>query len=219
MYQQLITSTPSGFGSKESCVNYRWVWLYNRCIWILCDIFRTVLIIATITIFKNPIMHALIITSISFLALIFLITHIYQYISNKESLLSIPSLQSLICGIPMLVIIYVFQHIRFHDYVTHIDRDTQFVGFLPVLGFVRMKTDHITKYILKDNNITNIKHRIIASNYYILSKFKYTEPMYAGTSLLIEYIATIHNKNINNNYEKYYDIKWSDIRNNIGGNV
>ena len=193
-----------------------------ECVWILCDLLRSILLIVTIALFNDMIARFMVLISFILLLNLFCVTKIH---SNYSSPTCQQSLTLTLCSIPICLMIYIFQHIRFHDFIFHIDRDTQYVGFLKVLGFVEMKTDEITKYILKDNNINNIKHRIIAANYYILSKFKdsieISNTMKNDPGLLIEYIATIHNKNINCNFNKYYDIKWKDIRDNLDddGNI
>lgn len=213
--EQLIISNEA---EQNTCAfpNYRWLEFYNKCIWMLCDILRTVLLIATLSMFSDVIIKFMILVSFLLLFILYCITNIYQHYSSPSSE---QSLTLCLCSIPLSLMIYIFQHIRFHDSMLHIDRDTQYVGWLKVLGFVDSKTDHIAKYILKDNNINNVKHRIIAANYYILSKFKdsleQSMTMQNDPGLLIEYIATIHNKNIDHNYRKYYDIKWKDIRDNL----
>ena len=110
VYEGLITPRPAT--KQRRCSNSRCLSLYNKCIWIFIDVFRTVLIIATLTLYKSY--GYLILSSFGLLFVAFVITHIY---SNKSSVCSIHSIFSLLCGIPMLLVMYIFQHIRFHDYL------------------------------------------------------------------------------------------------------
>lgn len=89
-----------------------------------------------------------------------------------------------------------------------------------------MQTENITNYVLDTNNINIIKQNIIASNYYLLSKFN-EDIIYDSNAnndnfkslKFVKYLSNVYNQNIQTTdlNKMNIDISWNDIRNNMGG--
>ena len=236
MDEQLIETRQSG--KSCVCTDYTWLRQYSRVWWILWDVFRCTLI------FLLTVNFATLKEVVPTIYLLFWIIPLITYIA-LEIYYSKRDRCAVVANLPNIILFYVFQHIRFHEAIAHIDRRGFYVGFFKVCGFVAISTDHITQYILDvssseykkkylNNNgfeSTNsffsrsngVMQRIIASNYYIFSRLHFenklddiNENIGITPKVLINYIASVHNYNILIfNKEDYHHYQWKDIRNSI----
>jgi len=204
--------------TKVPSANQRWAKMYNKCYWTLCDLIRMGLV--TIILIANgaeSFRAILIFLGVLFAILLYSSVHAHTIRTGRFFGTSI--MISVVPVVSRLFMDFIFQHLRFHDYIVHPDRETHYVGFFRVLGYVPMHTDHITEYILSKGTREDIRQRIVAANYYLLCHFQFVLDDDPGCPFdpesVISNIAKRHNEHIhrlNVSEVQRDDFEWEDIR-------